>query len=52
MSSRATNRFCVRIRLNGRIFIYRSDTHSVKEDADNARDTSETQSRRKAQPNI
>ena len=41
-----------RIRLNGRIFIYTSDTHSVKEDADNAADTRETQSRRKAQPNI
>ena len=52
MSSRATNRFCVRIRLIWRIFIYRSDTHSVKEDADSAADTSETQSRRKAQPKI
>lgn len=33
-------------------FLYRSDTHSVKEDADNAADTRETQSRRKAQPKI
>ena len=33
-------------------FLYTSDTHSVKEDADNAADTGETQSRRKAQPKI